>query len=114
MKVNVISICERCHTCQLTKGNKRNIGSYQPLPFPNAPWDDIHMDFVIGLPKTTREVDSIFVVVDRFSKMAHFIPYNNTADAYKVAQLFFKEVVHLHGLPKTIVLGRDTKFMSYF
>ena len=114
MKINVISICERCRTYQLAKGNKKNTRLYQSLPIPNAPWEDISMDFVLGLPKTAKRVDSIFVVVDRFSKMAHFIPCNNTANAYKVGQLIFKEVVHLHGLPKTITSDRNTKFMSYF
>lgn len=71
------------------------------------------MDVVSGLPKTARKVDSIFVVVNPLSKIAHFIPFTNT-DAYKIAQLLFKEIVSFHGLPKTIVSDRDTKLISCF
>ena len=72
------------------------------------------MDFVLGLSKNIRKHDFIFVVVNHFSKMAHFLPCSKTSDASKISQIYFDGVVKLHGLLKTIVSDRDVKFMSYF
>ncbi|RDX83662.1 hypothetical protein CR513_35398, partial [Mucuna pruriens] len=91
-------------------------GLYTLLLIPTSPWVDISMDFVLGLPRSRTGRDSIFMVVDIFSKIAHFIPYHKVDDACHMANLFFKQVVRLHGLPKTIVLGPSiaSLTLSYF
>jgi hypothetical protein len=103
-----------CTTYQKAKSHLNPHGVYMPLPVPSAPWEYISMNFVLGLSRTKKGRDSVCVFVDIFSKMAHFIPCHKTNDAIYIADLFFCEIVHLHGVSNTIIFGRDAKFLSHF
>jgi len=89
-------------------------GIYTHFPLGSTPWENISMDFVLGLLRTARVFDFKFVVVDRFSKMAHFILCHKIDDTSHIAKFFFRDVVKLHGLPCTIVFDKDTKFFNHF
>ncbi|KAL0386655.1 UNVERIFIED_CONTAM: Transposon Ty3-G Gag-Pol polyprotein [Sesamum latifolium] len=104
MRRDVEKFVEKCIVCHKAKSKLNPHGLYMPLPIPSVPWEDVSIDFVLGLTRSKRGRDSIFVVVDRFSKMAHFIVCHKVDDASNIANLFFQEVVRLHGMPRMIVL----------
>ncbi|QRW01159.1 Retrotransposable element Tf2 protein [Ceratobasidium sp. AG-Ba] len=112
MKQQVNRFVETCEICQRSKGHKR-YAPQKPLPIPQKPWEDIAYDFIVKLPES-QGMDSILVVIDRFSQQAHFIPCLESTNAEGVADLFIKEVWKLHGLPKTTVSDRGPTFNSQF
>ena len=104
MKRDVIKYVERCLTCQQVKAeHQRPAGLLQPLEIPEWKWYQITMDFVTGLPKTPKNHDSVWVVVDRLTKSAHFIHVRMTYTMDKLAELYIKEIVRLHGVAQSIV-----------
>ena len=105
---------DQCSTCIIGKMMKQDTGQYLPLPIPDSPWQEVSLDFVLGLPRTRHHLDAILVVVDRFSKMTHFIACSKTTDAAHTARLFFNEVIRLHGVPRSIVSDRDVRFTRKF
>ncbi|GKV33121.1 hypothetical protein SLEP1_g41662 [Rubroshorea leprosula] len=111
LEQNAIRHIQRCKVCHQAKTINQNIGLYLPLPIPTSPWEDVSMDFVHGLPQTQQSKDSIMVVVDKFSKMVHFIACQKTNDASLIAELYFREIVRLHGVPKTITSDRDLTYL---
>ena len=115
MKRDVVDFVSKCLTCQQIKAeHQRPAGLLQPLEIPEWKWEQVTMDFVSGLPKTVRGCDSIWVIVDRLTKSAHFLPVRVTYTLDKLAEIYVREIVRLHGVPKSIVSDRDSRFTSKF
>lgn len=113
LKSAVEDFVRQCDVCQHAKHEHNKPASkLQPLPVPSAPWQDITMDFVTGLPKS-EGFEVIMVVVDRLTKFAHFVPLRHPFTAAQVARAFWDYVVKLHGIPLTIVSDRDPVFTSH-
>jgi len=97
MSKDVVYYIKRCSTCQLAKSHIWPQGLYSPLPVPQGTWEDVSLAFITGLLRTQRYKDSIMVVEDRFSKMAHFVACHTTNDVSHITNLYLKEIVRLIG-----------------
>jgi hypothetical protein len=89
-------------------------GFLQPLSISNWKWEDISMDFIVGLPHNARKVDLIWVIVDRFTMSAHFIPVHTRFTAKNYVEIFIARILCLHGVPKMIVSNRGLQFVAHF
>jgi hypothetical protein len=115
MKRDVAEYVALCDTCQRVKAeHQRPARLLQPLKIPEWKWEEIGMDFIVGLPRTQAGYDSIWVIVDRHTKVAHFIPVKMTNSGAKLAELYMSQIVCLHGVPKKIVSDRGSQFTSKF
>jgi hypothetical protein len=114
MQKSVRDFVRTCDTCQRQKYAATTPGGLlQPLPVPNGVWEDLSLDFITGLPKS-RGYEAVLVVVDRLSKYSHFILLKHPYTAKSIAELFVKEIVRLHGIPKSLISDRDPLFVSNF
>jgi hypothetical protein len=115
MKREIAKYVSECDTCQRIKASHLKVaGTLQPLPIPSWKWEDICMDFIVGLPSTTRHHDSIWVIVDRLTKTTHFLHVHTTHKAEKYAEIYIDQIVRLHGIPRTIVSDRGALFEARF
>ena len=104
-----------CDTYQRVKAeHQRPAGLLQPIKIPEWKWEEVGMDFIVGLPRAQRGYDLIWVIVDRLTKVAHFLPIKTTYRGPKLAELYMERIVSLHGVPKKIVSDRGTQFTSQF
>jgi transposase InsO family protein len=115
MKGEIAEYVSGCDTCQRIKASHlKTIGQMQPLSIPAWKWDDISMDFIVGLPLTPRKPDSIWVIVDRLTKTTHFITVHTTYSAERYVEIYVDLKVRLNGVPKTILSDRGTQFVARF
>jgi hypothetical protein len=115
MKREIAKYVSECDMCQRIKASHlKSAGTLQPLSIPSWKMDDISMDFFMGLPNTSRHHDSIWVIVDRLTKVVHFLPMHTTDKDHKYAELYIGRIVCLHGLPQTIVSDQGAQLVARF
>jgi transposase InsO family protein len=112
MEADIDDYVTTCPVCRRNKASRhKRYGPLSALEYPEAPWTDIAMDFITALP-LSRGVPQIWVIIDRFTKAAHFFALPTSADSAMLVEVFLKEVWRLHGLPNSVVSDRESKFTS--
>ncbi|KAI5334636.1 hypothetical protein L3X38_024769 [Prunus dulcis] len=115
MKKEIAEYVRKCLICQQVKAERQKPSRLlQPLPIPEWKWEHLTMDFVFKLPRTQNKHDGVWVIVNRLTKSAHFLPVRANYTLNKLAKLFIDEIVRLHGVPVSITSDRDPRFTSRF
>jgi hypothetical protein len=114
LRQEVIKFIRSCTPYAIAKPTTTKQGMYTPLPTPDRPWESISMDYMSGLPSTKRGNDCVFVVVDRFYKMAILVTCKKSITVEATIKLFFERVSVHFGIPQTIVSNQDIRFLSTF
>ena len=115
MKREVARYVAECDVCQRVKTEHlKPAGTLQSLPIPSWKWEDISMDFITSSPRTSHGYNSIWVIIDRLTKSAHFLPVKANYAVEKYAELYLTKIVCLHGVPKSIVSARGSQFTAQF
>jgi hypothetical protein len=115
MRDDIAEYVARCDTCQRVKAeHQRPARLLKPLEIPTWKWEDISMDFIVGLPRSQRGHDAIWVIVDRLTKVAHFIPVQEDYRVPKLVDLYIEHILRVHGVPRSIVSDRGSQFTAQF
>jgi hypothetical protein len=115
MKHETARYMSDCDTCRKLKIDyMKSEGLLQPLGIPDSKWDDISIDFIVGLSLTVHKFDLIWVIIDQLTKSAHFIPINTKYRVEKYAEIYIAHVLRLHGVLKTTFSDRGSQFVARF
>ena len=115
MKRHVGDFVQRCLTCQQVKAeHKKPAGLLQPLEMAEWKWEHVTMDFVTHFPRAPQRNDAVWVIVNRLTKLAHFLVVRMTFTLREFYRLYIREIVQLHGVPVSIVSDRDPRFTVHF
>jgi hypothetical protein len=115
MKHEAARYMPECDTCRKDKDDYMKLGGLlQPLSIPDWKWEDNSMGFIVGLPPTAGKVDSIWAIVDHFTKSTHFIPMCTCFTAEKYTEIYTARILYLHGVPKRIIPNQGSQFVAHF